>query len=87
MTKRGTIYVTKMKKNLVFKVLDDVIYQDISGKMALRVQHVVFTKKTKEVIITHHARIITYPDIQKKKLISLLTDDFYMPQEGYYRHL
>ena len=43
--------------------------------------------QNKEVIIKHHARIITYPDIQKKKLISLLTDDFYMPQEGYYRHL
>lgn len=81
MTQRGTIYVTKMKKNLVFKVLDDVIYQDRSGKMALRVQHVVFTKKTKEMIITHHARIITYPDIQKKKLISLLTNDFEMPQQ------
>ena len=81
MTQRGIVYVTKMKKNLVFKVLDDVIYQDKSGKMALRVQHVVFTKKTKEVIIKHHARIITYPDIQKKKLISLLTNDFEMPQQ------
>ena len=81
MTQRGTVYVTKMKKSLVFKVLDNVIYQDISGKMALRVQHMVFIKKTKEVIITHHARIITYPDIQKKKLISLLTNDFEMTPE------
>ena len=81
MTQRGIVYVTKMKKNLVFKVLDDVIYQDRSGKMALREQHVVFTKKNKEVIINHHARIITYPDIQKKKLISLLTNDFEMPQQ------
>ena len=81
MTQRGIVYVTKMKRNLVFKVLDDVIYQDRSGKMAFRVQHVVFTKKTKEVIITHHARIITYPDIQKKKLISLLTNDFEMTPE------
>ena len=81
MTQRGTVYVTKMKKSLVFKVLDNVIYQDRSGKMALRVQHVVFTKKTKEVIIKHHARIITYPDIQKKKLISLLTNDFEMTPE------
>ena len=81
MTKRGIVYVTKMKRNLVFEILDDVIYQDRSGKMALRVQHVVFTKKTQDVIITHHARIITYPDIQKKKLISLLTNDFEMPQQ------
>ncbi len=49
--------------------------------MALRVHHVVFTKKTKDKNITHHARIITYPDIQKKKLISLLTNDFEMPYE------
>jgi hypothetical protein len=81
MTQRGTVYVTKMKKNLVFKILDDVIYQDRYGKMALRVQYVVFTKKTKEMIIKHHARIITYPDIQKKKLISLLTNDFEMPEQ------
>ena len=81
MTQRGTVYVTKMKKGLVFKVLDNVIYQDRSGKMAFRVQHVVFTKKTKELIIRHHARIITYPDIQKKKLITLLTNDFEMTPE------
>ena len=81
MTQRGIVYVTKMKRNLVFEILDDVIYQNKSGKMALRVQHIVFTKKTKEVIIKHHARIITYPDIQKKKLISLLTNDFEMPPE------
>src|SRR5690606_17301618 len=81
MTQRGTVYVTKMKKNLVFKILDDIIYQDRCGKMALRVQHVVFTKKAKDKNITHHARIITYPDIQKKKLISLLTNDFEMPQQ------
>ena len=81
MTQRGTVYVTKMKKNLVFKILDDIIYQDRCGKMALRVQHVVFTKKAKDKNITHNARIITYPDIQKKKLISLLTNDFEMPQQ------
>ena len=50
--------------------------------MTLRVQHVVFTKKTKDKSITHHARIITYPDIQKKKLISLLTNDLEVPQQG-----
>ena len=81
MTQRGTVYVTKMKKNLVFKILNDVIYQDRCGKMDLRVQYVVFTKKTKEMFINHHARIITYPDIQKKKLISLLTNDFEMPDQ------
>ena len=70
-----------MKKSLVLKVLDNVIYQDRSGKMDLRVLHVIFTKKTKEMIITHHARIITYPDIKKKKLISLFTNDFEITPE------
>ena len=44
MTQRGIVYVTKMKKNLVFDVLDDVIYQNRCGKMSIRVQHVVLTK-------------------------------------------
>ncbi len=66
MTQRGTVYVTKMKKNLVFEILNDVIYQEKCGKMALRVQHVVFTKKTKSNNITHHVQIITYPALQKR---------------------
>ena len=45
MTQRGTMYVAKMKKKLVFEVLDDVIFQEKCGKMALIVQHVVFNKK------------------------------------------
>ena len=46
-------------------------------------QHVVFSKKSKEVNITHHARIIKYLDIQKKNLIFLLTNDFEMPQKDF----
>ena len=32
-------------------------------------------KKLKDDSIQHQARIITYPDIKKRKLISLLTND------------
>ena len=46
------------------------------GVMEVRIQEVKFTKKKQggETIL-HHARIITYVDIKKHKLISLLTND------------
>ncbi|WP_373735382.1 hypothetical protein [Bacteroides heparinolyticus] len=44
--------------------------------MEVRVQRVYFTKQSahKEPIILH-ARMITYVDVTKRKLISLLTND------------
>ena len=47
-TQRGIVYATKMKRNLVFEVLDDVIYQDRCGKMTVKVQHAVFTKRKRK---------------------------------------
>ena len=85
MTSRGVIYVTKMKKNLVYNTLSDTMYMDPNGLMQERVQIVEFTKHTKEAgEIKHKARIITYVDLKKKKpkLISLLTNDMDMPSEG-----
>lgn len=84
MTSRGVIYVTKMKKNLVYNTLSDTMYMDPNGLMQERVQIVEFTKHTKESgEIKHKARIITYVDLKKKKpkLISLLTNDMDMPSE------
>lgn len=75
MTHRGVIYVTKMKKNLKYKVLSDTMYQTPNGLMEVRIQHVIFTKHLKEEDIVHHSRIITYVDEKKKKLISLLSND------------
>lgn len=44
--------------------------------MEVRLQKVIFTKELlNREVITHHARIITYPDVAKRKLISLLTND------------
>lgn len=73
---RGVIYVTKMKKRLKYSIQEDVMYQTADGVMEVRLQKVIFTKElpNKEVI-THHTRIITYPDVAKRKLISLLTND------------
>ena len=75
LTKRGVIYVTKMKKSLKYQISNDIMYQTSDGLMEVRVQNVTFTKQTKEVFINHNARIITYADEKKHKLISLLTND------------
>lgn len=75
MTRRGVLYVTKMKKNLKYKISSDTMYQRPDGLMEVRIQQVAFTKHLKEKDIIHHARIITYVDQRKKKLIPLLTND------------
>ena len=84
LTQRGVIYVTKMKKNLVYSVESDVMMMSEEGLMEYRIQHVTFTKKQKDMDdIVHHARIITYVDIKKTrvKLIQLLTNDMDMDPE------
>ena len=84
LTRNGVVYVTKMKKNLVYTIGDDTMYMTPEGKMSYRVQHVTFTKYVKDgEDILHEARIITYVDIKKtrSKLISLLTNDMEMPIE------
>lgn len=83
MTERGITYVTKLKKNLVYTVEDDIMYQTEKDGMELRVQKVTFRKDLKgDGEIVHHARIVTYVDEKKHKLISLLTNDMdFDPQE------
>lgn len=76
LTQIGVIYVTKMKKRLKYSIQEDMMYQTPDGLMEVRLQRVIFTKEqpNKETV-THQARIITYPDVAKCKLISLLTND------------
>ena len=84
LTARGVIYVTKMKKNLVYTIDSDTMYMSPKGLMELRVQRVTFKKQVKDgEDIVHHARIITYVDIKKEKakLVSLLTNDMDMEPE------
>ena len=84
LTKNEVIYVTKMKRNLVYTIQDDIMYMTAEGKMMHRGQNVSFTKKVKDGNdIIHKARIITYVDVKKTKtkLISLLTNDFSMEIE------
>ena len=52
------------------------MYQTPNGLMEVRLQYVTSSKQVKggETII-HHARIVTYVDVKKRKLVSLLTND------------
>lgn len=84
LTRRGVIYVTKMKKNLVYETVEDIMYVSPDGLVEYRVQQVIFRKKAKDgEDIVHNARIITYSDIKKTrvKLVSLLTNDMNMSVE------
>ena len=75
LTERNVVYVTKLKKNLTYEVLEDCMDMTEDGKMKYREQVVVFRKGE----INHITRIITYVDIKKgkqPKLIRLLTNDF-----------
>ena len=84
LSRREVVYVTKMKKKLVYEIESDTMYMHPEGVMEYRVQHVIFHKHVKEgEDIAHHARIITYADIKKGKarLVSLLTNDMDMEVE------
>lgn len=76
LTQREVMYVTKMKKNLRYNIIGDCMYQTKEDLMEVRIQNVTFSKMLKDgTILVHHARIITYVDIKKHKLVSLLTND------------
>ena len=56
LTKRGIVYVTKMKSGLSYEVVSDVMFMDQTKGMAMRIQDVTFTKKEKNgEIIVHNA--------------------------------
>ena len=77
MTELGVTYVTKMKKNLRYEQKTDIVYPSEDTIVARWEQDVEFVKTCKDgTEIRHRARIITYYDKQKAKLISLLTNDF-----------
>ena len=81
LTRRGVIYVTRMKKNLVYETVKDMMYVSPDGLLEYRVQLLKFGKKVKDgEDIVHDARIITYADIKKTrvKLVSLMTNDMNM---------
>ena len=83
-----------MKQNLTYETLSSTCYMNAKGLMQWREEYVVFRKEVKvkekdgngeekEVrrTIEHKARIVTYVDEKKHKLIRLLTNDLEMPYE------
>ena len=59
------MYVTKMKKNLKYNIIEDCMHQTYEGLIEVHIQNVTFSKTLKDgTILTHHARIITYVDIK-----------------------
>lgn len=76
LTDRGVVYVTRMKKNLTYVLWEDIMWQNPMGLMEYRIRHVTFYKPVKDGgLIRHHARIISYVDVKKHKVIDLLTND------------
>lgn len=76
LTQREVLYVTKMKKSLRYSIMEDCMYQTADGLMEVRIQHVTFSKVLKGgEKLTHHARIITYAETKKHRLVALLTND------------
>lgn len=68
MTRRGIVYVTKMKSGLNYEVLKDEMIQTTEGLMQVCIQDVVLTKKNKAgELIEHRAKIVTYPDVNQEE--------------------
>lgn len=85
---RGVMYVTKMKKNLKYSVMEDCMYQTTEGFMEVRIQHVTFSKVLKgDETLTHHARIITYADTRKAQTGFIAHERHGIRSERDYRNL
>lgn len=70
-TDNGIIYVTKMKKNLVYKTLSSKYMVTPNGQVSMKISIVEFTKGE----LKHKARIVEYWEEWKKDSVRLLTND------------
>ena len=71
LTEEGVCYVTKMKKNLKYEVLESVTYVNPKGLVTHIDQKVLFTRGE----LTHYARRVEIFE-EKKKPVVLLTNSF-----------
>ena len=76
LTEEGVCYVTKMKKNLRYDVLESVAYVNPDGLVTHIDQKVRFTREG----LTHDARRVEIFE-EKKKPVALLTNNFEFPVE------
>ena len=66
--------ISNIRKVRDFSVKEDIMYQTPEGFMEVRIQHVKFSKQKKSGdMLAHDARIITYVDVHKHKLLIQLT--------------
>jgi len=72
LTEEGVCYVTKMKKNLNYEVLSSVTYVNPEGLVTFKDQRVRFERKGLE----HEARRVEIWSKEKKKSVTLLTNNF-----------
>ena len=70
-TDNGIVYVTKMKKNLVYKTLSSKYMVTPDGQVSMKISTVEFTKDE----LKHKARIVEYWEDGKKDSVRLLTND------------
>ena len=72
LTDEGVCYVTKMKKNLTYELLESVTYVNPQGLVVFKDQKICFTRKE----LTHEARRVEIWEEKKKKSVVLLTNNF-----------
>ena len=72
LTDEGVCYVTKMKQNLTYELLESVTYVNPRGLVAFKDQKICFTRKG----LTHEARRVEIWEEKKKKSVVLLTNNF-----------
>ena len=81
LSKNGVIYVTKMKKNLKYKVLDKEYVVNGNGKVEALIKTVMLSKHDSKGkrIVEHKARLVEYwksDKYGKRKHATLLTNNF-----------
>jgi len=77
MTRNGVFYVTKMKRNLTFRTQNSHYTVNAEGLVVCHEAIVEFVKEE----IRHKSRKIEWWDAEKKKSITLLTNNFELPAE------
>jgi hypothetical protein len=72
LTDEGVCYVTKMKRNLTYKVLGSTIFVDPQGLVTHTDQHIVFEKGA----LRHESRKVEIWSKDRSKPVTLLTNNF-----------
>jgi IS4 transposase len=72
LTEEGVCYVTKMKKNLTYKVINSVTYVNREGLVVYKDEKIIFHKEELE----HESRRVEIWTKNSKKSVVLLTNNF-----------